>query len=81
MRVSQVTRTQVTRTQATRAIAGKLAGKLAVTAAAAAMIWSGALAVSTTASAFDDRPSSFDPLLNVIGLGKDNEDKPDIDFR
>ncbi len=31
--------------------------------------------------AFDDRPSTFDPVLNVIGLGKDSEDKPDIDFR
>ena len=58
-----------------------IAGKFAMAAAGAAMVWAGALAVSTAASAFDDRPSSFDPLLNVFGLGKDSEDKPDIDFR
>ncbi len=72
MRVSQVTGTQVKRA---------IVGKLASAAAVAAMAWMGALAASTAASAFDDRPSSFDPLLNVVGLGKDNEDKPDIDFR
>ncbi|MFT4097067.1 MAG: hypothetical protein QM651_08070 [Rhodoblastus sp.] len=76
MRVSQVTRTQVN-----HAIIGKCAGRLAVAAAGAAMILSGVLAVSTAARAFDDRPSTFDPVLNVIGLGKDSEDKPDIDFR
>ena len=67
MRVSHVTRA--------------IAGKFAMAAAGAAMVWAGALAVSTAASAFDDRPSSFDPLLNVFGLGKDSEDKPEIDFR
>lgn len=45
------------------------------------MVLAGALAASTAARAFDDRPSAFDPVLNVIGLGKDSEDKPDIDFR
>lgn len=45
------------------------------------MVWTGALAVSTAARAFDDKPSTFDPVLNVIGLGRDSEDKPDIDFR
>ncbi|MCB1545495.1 MAG: hypothetical protein KDJ30_14810 [Rhodoblastus sp.] len=58
-----------------------IAGKFAMAAAGAAMVWAGVLAVSTAASAFDDRPSSFDPLLNVFGLGKDSEDKPEIDFR
>ena len=72
MRVSQVTHTQATR---------KIAGKLAIAAAGAAMAFSGALVASTAARAFDDKPSSFDPVLNVVGLGKDNEDKPDIDFR
>ena len=72
MRVSQVTRTEVTRA---------IAGKFTLAAAGAAMVLAGALAASTAARAFDDRPSAFDPVLNVIGLGKDNEDKPDIDFR
>ncbi len=68
---------QVTRTQATRAIAGKFI----VAAAGAALAVAGALAASTSARAFDDKPSTFDPVLNVIGLGKDSEDKPEIDFR
>lgn len=72
MRVSQVTRTQVNRA---------IAGKFAMAAAGAAMVLAGALAASTAARAFDDKPSAFDPVLNVIGLGKDSEDKPEIDFR
>ncbi|HMN71662.1 MAG TPA: hypothetical protein PKA55_07310 [Rhodoblastus sp.] len=71
----------MTRTQVKHTIAGKFVGKLAATAAGAAMVLSGALAASTAARAFDDKPSTFDPVLNVIGLGKDSEDKPDIDFR
>ena len=57
------------------------AGKFLSAAAGAAMVVSGVLVASTAASAFDDKPSAFDPVLNVIGLGKDSEDKPDIDFR
>ncbi len=72
MRVSHVTRTQVKRA---------IAGKCAVVVAGAAMVLAGALAGSTAARAFDDKPSTFDPVLNVIGLGKDNVEKDDIDFR
>ncbi|MFV0279808.1 MAG: hypothetical protein ACK5JM_03475 [Rhodoblastus sp.] len=70
-----------------RAIAGNsaagnsAAGKFAIIAAGAAMVWTGALVASTGARAFDDKASTFDPILNVIGLGSDSDDKPEIDFR
>jgi len=54
---------------------------IAIGAAGAAMVWAALVAGSVPARAFDDKPSSFDPLLNVVGLGKDSQDKPDIDFR
>ena len=59
----------------------EIAGKFAMAATGAAMVWTAALAASTAARAFDDRPSSLDPILNMVGLGKDAADKPDIDFR
>ena len=60
---------------------GAIRTRLGLGAAAVAMVWMGCMASAVPARAFDDRPSTFDPLLNVVGLGKDNEDKPDIDFR
>ncbi len=56
-------------------------GKFAIAAAGAAMVWTGVVAFSGPARAFDDKPSSLDPLLNVFGLGKDSDEKPAIDFR
>lgn len=47
----------------------------------AAAVWAGFFASAVPARAFDDKPSTFEPLLNMFALGKDSEDKPDIDFR
>ena len=60
---------------------GEISIRLASCAAGAALLFSGLVAGSAPARAFDDKPSTFDPLLNVIGLGKDNEEKPQIDYR
>lgn len=46
--------------------------------AAAAM---GALALAAPARAFDDRPSTFAPLLGFVGIGSDDNKSADIDFR
>lgn len=38
-------------------------------------------AVCAPAQAFDDRASTLEPLWNILGVGKDGDEKPDIDFR
>lgn len=50
-------------------------------AALGALVLTSVLGGSTPALAFDDKPSTFDPLINIIGLGKDEDEKPAIDFR
>lgn len=40
-----------------------------------------ALSFTSPAFAFDDRPSTFAPLMSFIGVGKDEPAKGDIDFR
>lgn len=60
---------------------GGMRKRLAIGASAAAFVCMGALAGSAPAFAFDDKPSTFEPLLGMVGLGKDNDEKPDIDFR
>ena len=60
---------------------GVIRTRLGFGAAAAALVWTGFMASSVPARAFDDKPSTFEPLLNAVGLGKDNEEKPNIDFR
>jgi hypothetical protein len=55
--------------------------RLGLGAAMATMVWAGFVTGSTPARAFDDKPSTFDPIMNLIGLGKEDDDKPQIDFR
>jgi hypothetical protein len=55
--------------------------RLTIGACGAAIMWAGIVAGTAPARAFDDKPSSFDPILNFVGLGKDSDEKPDIDFR
>ncbi|MDE2364701.1 MAG: hypothetical protein KGM42_18645 [Hyphomicrobiales bacterium] len=50
-------------------------------ATVATLVVAGFLGGSVPARAFDDRPSTFDPLLNIVGLGRDDAEKPQIDFR
>jgi hypothetical protein len=50
-------------------------------AALAALVWTGMAGAGAQAQTFDDRPSTFAPILNIIGLGKDDDEKPTIDFR
>lgn len=38
-------------------------------------------AFAAPARAFDDRPSTLEPLWNILGAGKDADEKPEIDFR
>jgi hypothetical protein len=48
---------------------------------AAAILGAGLLAgLSAPARAFDDRPSTLEPLWNILGTGSE-DDKPAIDFR
>lgn len=54
---------------------------IAIGGLAAATVWAGLVASAIPARAFDDKPSTFEPLLNMFALGKDSEDKPTIDFR
>ena len=42
-------------------------------AALGALVLTSVLGGSTPALAFDDKPSTFDPLINIIGLGKDED--------
>ncbi len=46
-----------------------------------ALVFVGAASFPIPAVAFDDKPSTFDPIMNLIGLGKDDAEKPAIDFR
>src|SRR5487761_1933969 len=55
--------------------------RLGLGATVATLVVSGFLGGSVPARAFDDKPSTFDPILNLIGLGKDDSEKPQIDFR
>ena len=58
-----------------RGVVGK---RFAIGAAGAAIVWMG-MGVAP-ALAFDDKPSTFEPLMNLMGLGT-TDDKPQIDFR
>jgi len=58
-----------------------IARQLGLGAAMATMVWAGVVTGSAPARAFDDKASTFDPILNLVGLGKDDDEKPSIDFR
>lgn len=58
-----------------------IAKRTGLGAAAVTLVWAGLVGGSVPARAFDDKPSSLDPILNFVGLGKDDDEKPQIDFR